>query len=88
MIEICSKDKCTGCGLCTNICAHHAITMQIDMHCNGHLFPKIDIQKCVDCGLCISKCPQNKSQERFPLFVLMLHGIKIIIFIGNVHQEE
>lgn len=64
MIEICSKDKCTGCGLCTNICAHHAITMQIDMHCNGHLFPKIDIQKCVDCGLCISKCPQNKSQEK------------------------
>ena len=64
MIEICNKDMCTGCGLCVSICTHHAIAMQTDVLCNGHIFPKIDTAKCVDCGLCVMKCPQNQLVEK------------------------
>lgn len=58
MINICEKDKCTGCAACMNICAHNAISMTEQGIC-GYIYPEIDQDKCIDCGLCVKTCPAN-----------------------------
>lgn len=55
MVELCSVEKCTGCGACYNVCPKQAISMQADEE--GFLRPSIDIGKCIDCGLCRKVCP-------------------------------
>jgi len=62
-MEICRKDQCTGCGMCVNICAKDAITMQADEQ--GFWHPVVDETRCVSCGLCQSRCPQNTPVSRF-----------------------
>ena len=58
MINICEKDKCTGCAACMNICAHNAISLTEQGIC-GYIYPEIDQDKCIDCGLCVKTCPVN-----------------------------
>ena len=50
-----SKDKCTGCGMCLQICPVNAIKMVANKE--GFLEPKINKNKCTNCGLCYKKCP-------------------------------
>lgn len=52
---ICSKDKCSGCFACFNVCPKKAISMVEDE--NGFIYPKIDESKCINCGLCKKVCP-------------------------------
>lgn len=47
--------NCSSCGACANICAHGAITMQLDKE--GFYRPVVDSSKCVKCGLCEKVCP-------------------------------
>ena len=47
MIDI---KECTGCGACSAICNHRAISMIPD--CKGFLRPYVDKEKCVNCRLC------------------------------------
>lgn len=56
MIEICSKEKCTGCSACSNKCPKHCITMDVGDKL-GHLYPLINKEVCIDCGLCKKVCP-------------------------------
>lgn len=56
-MKICDEKKCTGCGLCTNICPGNAISMKENEY--GFLFPTIDESACGECGLCQKKCPTN-----------------------------
>lgn len=40
MDTICTQNKCTGCGMCTNICPKQAIKLKEGLH--GFVFPVID----------------------------------------------
>lgn len=54
-MQLCERNKCTGCGVCKAVCTHNAITFDIDNL--GFRYPIIDATKCVGCGLCAKKCP-------------------------------
>lgn len=67
MKEVISKNKCTGCTACKNICPKKAISMQKDEE--GFMYPVIDQAKCINCGLCKKTCPvintiENKSLNK------------------------
>ena len=46
------QKKCIGCGACTKVCAHSAITID-------NKLASIDHNKCVGCGRCIGICPMD-----------------------------
>lgn len=48
-------EQCVGCGMCTKICAHSAITLL-------ERKATIDHAKCVGCGRCIGVCPTDAVQ--------------------------
>ena len=55
MDMLCEKYQCTGCGACSSVCPHGAISM-IPGHL-GALCAEIDADRCVDCGSCSAVCP-------------------------------
>lgn len=59
MIEICSKEKCTGCLACYNVCHNKAIKLEKDS-C-GFVYPQIDQSICIDCGMCVKVCHVNNN---------------------------
>lgn len=61
MTEVISKEQCTGCGACMNVCPKGAISMQADAE--GFDQPHIDSQCCIDCGLCQQSCPVLHASE-------------------------
>lgn len=58
---ICTKEKCTGCGCCKEICPFNCIEMKKDNE--GFFYPEIDESKCKKCNLCIKKCPANNKMN-------------------------
>lgn len=58
MEQICSKDLCTACAACLNICPKEAIKM-VEEGAAGYVYPAIDQTLCIDCGLCVNTCPVN-----------------------------
>jgi NAD-dependent dihydropyrimidine dehydrogenase PreA subunit len=44
------ETKCTGCGICLNVCPVRAIST-IDGKA------QIEKEKCINCGVCVSACP-------------------------------
>lgn len=63
MDKVCNIESCTGCGVCVDICHHHAITL--DYGDGFFLHPIINQEKCVDCGLCQKRCPIVNYDDSF-----------------------
>ena len=64
-MKICSKEKCTACYACLNVCPINCISIQMDSI--GVLYPKVDEERCVNCNLCIKSCPNNRILNfRYP----------------------
>lgn len=61
MISI-EKEKCTGCGVCSNICPNSCINMVSDNE--GFLYPSTDLNNCISCGLCEKTCPVINEIKR------------------------
>jgi coenzyme F420-reducing hydrogenase beta subunit len=53
-INALSDENCTGCQLCSAICPHQAI--QIQLNNEGFYRPLLDEKLCTDCGLCCKIC--------------------------------
>mgnify|MGYP000155371906 CR=1 FL=1 len=49
---------CVGCGMCTKVCAHSAITID-------ERKAEIDHEKCVGCGRCVGVCPKDAVTPEF-----------------------
>jgi len=43
--------KCTGCGMCLEVCPHNVLAMQ------GKIVQAIDRDACMECGACSRNCP-------------------------------
>jgi len=44
--------KCTGCGVCVEVCPLEAISLNDDK-------AVIDEDNCTECGLCVDECPND-----------------------------
>ena len=47
------KDKCIGCGLCTEVCPH--AVFELDQK-KAHI---VDFNACMECGACVNNCPSE-----------------------------
>lgn len=48
-----SKDKCTKCGICVDLCPYGALTLEKDKMD----VPKVNEDYCMGCGWCLGHCP-------------------------------
>ncbi|MBR3938378.1 MAG: Coenzyme F420 hydrogenase/dehydrogenase, beta subunit C-terminal domain [Bacteroidales bacterium] len=60
-IEILSKNQCTGCMLCGDVCIKSSIIFKEDDE--GFLYPSIDKDTCIECGACVKTCPALNPQK-------------------------
>ena len=56
-MELASKTRCTGCGLCREVCPTEAICMEEDS-LDGFRYPVVEKEKCIECGACTRHCPE------------------------------
>ncbi|PKN83927.1 MAG: ferridoxin [Deltaproteobacteria bacterium HGW-Deltaproteobacteria-1] len=48
--------KCTGCGMCLDVCPHNVFKM------NGKAVMIVDRDACMECGACSKNCPAGALQ--------------------------
>ena len=66
-VIITSKDNCTGCAACVNVCPAKCISMTQDT--DGFLYPAINEEKCILCGLCKKICNvEEKSSGKIEAY--------------------
>lgn len=62
MIRFISREQCSACGACQNICPVESITMKEDDY--GYIFPHIDEKSCIECNKCVETCKQIDSLSK------------------------
>ena len=55
MIDSISKEKCTGCKMCADVCPVDAIEYKTDEQ--GFWYPDVNYDKCIRCNKCLKVCP-------------------------------
>jgi NAD-dependent dihydropyrimidine dehydrogenase PreA subunit len=50
------EQKCTGCGMCLNVCPHNVFKM------DGKAAMIVDRDACMECGACSKNCPAGALQ--------------------------
>ena len=55
MINLASKNLCTGCAACSYVCPQKCISMKEDNI--GVVYPVIDTKDCIECHRCENSCP-------------------------------
>ncbi|WDP89886.1 MAG: 4Fe-4S binding protein [Desulfobacter sp.] len=48
------RDKCVGCTLCTQVCPHRVLEMDVDNRARI-----ADLNGCMECGACVTNCPSG-----------------------------
>lgn len=51
-------EKCTGCGMCMEVCPHAVFKI------NGDKCDIVDKDRCMECGACAKNCPFNAIYVR------------------------
>lgn len=51
MAALVNEEKCTGCGMCQNVCPVEAIELE-----DGKAVINDD---CIECGACVAECPNE-----------------------------
>lgn len=62
------NSRCTGCGMCAEVCGRKAISMHTDA--KGFWYPCVDEGKCVLCGQCVKKCPVYGDWDSASLYTV------------------
>lgn len=47
------QEKCTGCGMCTDVCPHGVFIIKNGKAC------LLNKDSCIECGACYMNCPVN-----------------------------
>lgn len=58
------NNHCCGCGECSIICPHNAITMKNNNQ--DFYYPSVDTSSCIDCGECANHCSFNQNKLVHP----------------------
>ena len=61
MIESISKEKCTGCKMCADVCPVDAIEYKTDEQ--GFWYPDVNYDKCIQCNKCLKVCPSLNMKQ-------------------------
>ena len=61
-VDFVSKEECTGCQACQNVCPVGAITFEQNEE--GFYIPVIIKSACINCGKCYKMCPTNTNHQK------------------------
>lgn len=70
------EEKCTGCGICAQVCPHAVFQMQ-----NGRAVVT-DKDVCMECGACAKNCPFSAIEVRAGV------GCAWAILLGKLKKSE
>lgn len=60
---IINKERCKGCGYCTEFCPRKALEISQEINAKGYTVASlVDENKCLGCGLCEIICPEFAVQ--------------------------
>lgn len=81
-VDSLEKKKCTGCGLCEQVCPVRCLEMKADKMDN--LYPSIDEKNCILCGKCFWKCPScNSAYKSKPITAYVAYHLNDKIIQGS-----